>query len=60
MFLKEKDAKQNQFLLALTFSAFGFFEFGWHVHEKAILMIFFPMLLLTFQVNNFFKKKNFF
>ncbi|KAI1722981.1 ALG6, ALG8 glycosyltransferase family domain-containing protein [Ditylenchus destructor] len=43
-----KDIFRN-FLTAITLSAYSFFLFGWHVHEKASLMILLPMSLLIFK-----------
>jgi alpha-1,3-glucosyltransferase len=36
----------STFLSALTLSAYSSFLFGWHVHEKAILLILLPFSLL--------------
>jgi alpha-1,3-glucosyltransferase len=36
----------TNFLSALTLSAYSSFLFGWHVHEKAILLVLLPFSLL--------------
>lgn len=37
----------NRFVGALTSCGFASFLFGWHVHEKAILIVIFPMTFLV-------------
>lgn len=37
----------RRFMGALTLCGFASFLFGWHVHEKAVLMIIFPMSFLV-------------
>ncbi|KAK5577226.1 hypothetical protein RB653_002166 [Dictyostelium firmibasis] len=51
--LKSKSWKH--FILGICQSSFTFFMFGWHVHEKAIIMITIPMGFLCL-VNNKFSK----
>ncbi|KAL7079161.1 hypothetical protein ACQ4LE_001533 [Meloidogyne hapla] len=40
-------------LISLLLSAYPFFLFGWHVHEKAILMLFFPLAILSIKDSRF-------
>ena len=38
----------RSFLTALTLCGFTSFMFGWHVHEKAILMVLIPLRFVTY------------
>jgi alpha-1,3-glucosyltransferase len=40
------DPKPAKFLPAITLTAYSSFLFGWHVHEKAILLILIPFTLI--------------
>nr|CAD2189949.1 unnamed protein product [Meloidogyne enterolobii] len=40
-------------LISMLLSAYPFFLFGWHVHEKAILMLFFPLAILSIKDSRF-------
>lgn len=44
-------ARLERFVLLLVLSAFSFFLFSWHVHEKAALLVQVPLLLLAFIVS---------
>ncbi|KAN0025914.1 hypothetical protein ACTFIU_001678 [Dictyostelium citrinum] len=50
-----KSNSWKHFILGICQSSFTFFMFGWHVHEKAIIMITIPMGFLCL-VNNKFSK----
>lgn len=41
---------QQAFFLSIILSAYAFYLFGWHVHEKAILMALLPMCAFGFVV----------
>lgn len=47
MTLWQHPKRPQEFLRSLILCTFGFFLFGWHVHEKAILMIIVPFSLLV-------------
>ncbi|CAL8074176.1 unnamed protein product [Calicophoron daubneyi] len=42
-----------EYLIALVAAAWSCFMFGWHVHEKAILMVLLPLNLLAMAVPNY-------
>jgi peptidoglycan/LPS O-acetylase OafA/YrhL len=46
----KKRRMEENLLIMLILSAYGFFLFSWHVHEKASLMMLLPMTLLIFMV----------
>uniref|UniRef100_A0A915D8W9 Alpha-1,3-glucosyltransferase n=1 Tax=Ditylenchus dipsaci TaxID=166011 RepID=A0A915D8W9_9BILA len=48
-FKKNGKSRGESFMVAIALSAYAFFLFGWHVHEKASLMILLPVTLLVFQ-----------
>jgi deoxyinosine 3'endonuclease (endonuclease V) len=48
LFFIKTSSKRERILLSSILSGFAFFFFGWHVHEKALLMIYLPMILLAF------------
>ncbi|THH02387.1 hypothetical protein EW026_g454 [Hermanssonia centrifuga] len=45
----------KSFLTALTLCGYASFMFGWHVHEKAILLILVPLSLLAAENNAYFR-----
>ncbi|CAG0911155.1 unnamed protein product, partial [Cyprideis torosa] len=42
-----KNPTKPQFLCSVTLCAFSSFLFGWHVHEKAIIMVTLPLTLIA-------------
>ncbi|EGC32375.1 hypothetical protein DICPUDRAFT_38502 [Dictyostelium purpureum] len=51
-----KSKNWKDFILGICQSSFTFFMFGWHVHEKAIIMITIPLGFLSLASNNRFSK----
>ena len=45
-------SKQHVLLVSIIICAYSSFLFGWHVHEKAILMILIPFRFVTISINN--------
>ncbi|GJJ07260.1 hypothetical protein Clacol_001460 [Clathrus columnatus] len=45
----------KSFLTALTLCGYTSFMFGWHVHEKAVLLILVPLSLLAAESHEFFR-----
>lgn len=50
-FLFNEISPLNRIAVLLTHSAFAFFLAGYHVHEKAIIMILIPYTVLAFSVS---------
>uniref|UniRef100_A0AC34FEC3 Ubiquinone biosynthesis monooxygenase COQ6, mitochondrial n=1 Tax=Panagrolaimus sp. ES5 TaxID=591445 RepID=A0AC34FEC3_9BILA len=48
LFFMRCSTKRERLLFSTILSGYAFFFFGWHVHEKALLMIYIPMILLAF------------
>ena len=44
-------SKKERLLISTILSGYSFFLFGWHVHEKALLLVYIPMTLLAFDVS---------
>ena len=44
---KSADQSFDKFVASVTLCGFGAFLFGWHVHEKAILLVIIPLTLLA-------------
>ncbi|TFK28845.1 glucosyltransferase [Coprinopsis marcescibilis] len=50
-----KNPSYKSFLTALTLSGWASFLFGWHVHEKAVLLILVPLSLLAAERHAYFR-----
>uniref|UniRef100_A0A7E4VGV6 Alpha-1,3-glucosyltransferase n=1 Tax=Panagrellus redivivus TaxID=6233 RepID=A0A7E4VGV6_PANRE len=47
-FKSNRNHQLQKLLIAVTLSAYPFFLFGWHVHEKALVMVALPLMALGF------------
>eukprot|EP01132_Coremiostelium_polycephalum_P005300 gene5300-6600_t len=55
-----KSNSKNSFILGIVQSSFTFYMFGWHVHEKAIIMVTVPLGFLLLASSGQYSKLNFF